>query len=79
VDTPDSVPLYRCSGCGFVTTASLADAERAHAAGAPDCPVGLELAADFSRIPQVLPFDRSRPPRDGAAGAPKPSDERLPS
>jgi len=44
---PGGVPLYRCSGCGFTTTASLGNALRAHAAGSRDCPGELELAADF--------------------------------
>ncbi len=46
------MPLYRCSGCGFVTTASLDNALRAHAVGSSDCVGELELAVDFSKAPE---------------------------
>jgi hypothetical protein len=59
---PYAVPLYRCSGCGFVTTASLGNALRAHAVGSPDCAGDLELAADFSRAPEdASRLGRARP------------------
>jgi len=72
------VPLYRCSGCGFVTTASLGNALRAHAVGSPDCQGDLELAADFSKAPENAPRlgrakSRSRQPiADTPADPPTP-------
>ena len=53
---PGSVPLYRCSDCGFVTTASHADAVAAHEGGSPWCAGAPELIADFKRtVPVVSP------------------------
>ena len=71
---PFSVPLYRCSGCGFVTTASLGNALRAHAVGSPDCASELELAADFSKAPEdASRLGRARP-RNRSVSAETPAD-----
>jgi hypothetical protein len=75
---PYAVPLYRCSGCGFVTTASLGNALRAHAVGSPDCVDDLELAVDFSKAPEdASRFGRSRP-RNRQPIADTPADPPAP-
>ena len=75
---PYAVPLYRCSGCGFVTTASLGNALRAHAVGSPDCAGELELAADFSKAPEdASRLGRSRP-RNRQPIADTPADPPAP-
>lgn len=48
------MPLFRCSECGFVTTASLENAVAAHEQGSPDCDGPVELIADFTRTPVVV-------------------------
>ena len=73
-----AVPLYRCSGCGFVTTASLGNALRAHAVGSPDCASELELAADFSKAPEdASRLGRARP-RNRSVSAETPADPPAP-
>jgi hypothetical protein len=58
--TTAAVPLYRCSECGFATTASSANALRAHEAGATQCPGELELVVDFRDVPLAAPRPRRR-------------------
>jgi hypothetical protein len=56
-----SVPLYRCTDCGFVTTASLENALEAHAVGSSECSGTIALIADFTRTPSVVvPVGRRR-------------------
>jgi hypothetical protein len=75
---PYAVPLYRCSGCGFVTTASLGNALRAHAVGSPDCVDELELAVDFSKAPEdASRLGRARP-RNLPVTADTPADPPTP-
>ncbi|MGO9909059.1 MAG: hypothetical protein ACLP4R_27190 [Solirubrobacteraceae bacterium] len=75
---PYAVPLYRCSGCGFVTTASLGNALRAHAVGSPDCVGELELAVDFSKAPEdASRLGRARP-RNRPVTADTPADPPAP-
>lgn len=45
---PGRMPLYRCGGCGFVTSASRKNAVRAHEAGWPGCAGEVELALAFT-------------------------------
>lgn len=79
---PNSVPLYRCSACGFVTTASLDTALSAHSAGATDCPGELELAADFRKAPVIRPSlgrAKSRKRPVVADASTKPSSPQRPA
>jgi hypothetical protein len=46
--------LYRCADCGFVTTASRANAALAHQIGSPQCPGAIDLIADFATTPAVV-------------------------
>jgi hypothetical protein len=55
-----SVPLFRCSHCGFVTTASEKNARIAHEVGAPQCAGKLELVVDFRMTPILPPRPRRR-------------------
>jgi hypothetical protein len=67
------VPLYRCSDCGFVTTASQANAVRAHAEGTPDCAGRLEMIADFKRTPVVVLPGARRRRQSSAQGPDRPA------
>jgi hypothetical protein len=53
--------LYRCADCGFVTTASRANAVLAHQTGSPQCCGEIDLIADFASTPAVVqPLVRRR-------------------
>jgi Na+-translocating ferredoxin:NAD+ oxidoreductase RNF subunit RnfB len=66
VAIPSAVPLYRCSDCGFVTTASHANAIAAHEEALPRCDGRLDVVADFKRPPAVMASPATR--RRGAQG-----------
>jgi hypothetical protein len=67
--------LYRCADCGFVTTASRANASLAHQTGAPQCSGEIELIADFATTPAVVrpAGRRRRSPSRQAASADAPT------
>jgi hypothetical protein len=78
VGNPGVVPLFRCSDCGFVTTASEANAIAAHEQGSPACSGQIDMIADFKSPPAVvLPAARrgwrvpAAPPDGGTGGRPK--------
>jgi hypothetical protein len=45
------MPLFRCTDCGFVTTASKANALAAHDQGSPACDGHVEPIIDLTRSP----------------------------
>ena len=55
------MPLFRCTDCGFVTTASLVNALAAHEQGSPECAGQVEVIADFTRSPAGLGSGRPTP------------------
>jgi hypothetical protein len=62
--------LYRCSECGFVTTASLENAVAAHEQGSSNCAGELDLIADFAQAPAVTVSAGRRRRRSAARPAP---------
>jgi hypothetical protein len=68
VETPSAVPLFRCADCGFVTTASRENAQRAHRAGSSSCEGQIALVADFRGVPVIVPPARRRRSASRRAG-----------
>lgn len=70
------VPLFLCPICGWTTTASLAQAVRAHELGVPDCEGVLEqVAYAGKRVSGQLPAgERDRAHAPSRSGATKASD-----
>jgi hypothetical protein len=61
------MPLFRCTDCGFVTTASQATALAAHEQGSSDCGGQVELIADFTRSPGAVGAAVRRRRRESSA------------